>query len=34
MLNAIDRLAQRYPLVAGAIIGAIPYAVLAVFTGV
>jgi hypothetical protein len=30
MLNAIDRLAQRYPLVAGAIIGSFPYAALAV----
>ena len=27
---ALDRIAQRYPLVAGVVIGAIPYAIVAI----
>lgn len=34
MLNTLDRLAQRYPLVAGVLLGSIPFAVVAIIEGV
>lgn len=33
MLNHLDRLAQRFPFVAGVLIGLLPFAVVAIFTG-
>jgi hypothetical protein len=33
-LAALDRLAQRYPLVAGVLIGSIPFALVAIISGV